>query len=132
MSLRRVFAAAFIFLLALAGFALAQTSQERADAVVRWNRIATDASAAAQADPLTESRHFAILHVAIHDALNAIDRRYQPYRAQTLSVPEASTEAAIAAAAHAALVELMPVAKSTFDIALADHDTEDRHRVNGS
>jgi hypothetical protein len=49
-----------------------------------------------------------------------IDRRYQPYRAQTLSAPKASVEAAIAAAAHSTLVELMPAARGTFDAALAE------------
>ncbi len=88
-----------------------------ADEIVRWNRVATDAAAAAQTDPMTESRIFTILHIAIHDAVNAIDRRYEPYRAQTLLVPGASTDAAIAAAAHATLIQLMPAAKSTFDAA---------------
>lgn len=87
------------------------------DEVVRWNRIANDVTAAAQADPLTESRIFTILHVAIHDAVNAIDRRYEPYRAQTLLTSGASIDAAIAAAAHTTLIQLMPAAKSTFDAA---------------
>lgn len=88
-----------------------------ADEVVRWNRIATEAAATAQTDPLTESRIFAILHIAIHDAVNAIDHRYAPYRAPTLLAPDASTDAAIAAAAHATLIQLMPAAKSAFDAA---------------
>ena len=29
-------------------------------------------------NPLHELRTYAIMHIAIHDALNAIDRRYQP------------------------------------------------------
>jgi hypothetical protein len=87
------------------------------DEVVRWNRIANDAAVAAQTDPMTESRIFTILHVAIHDAVNAIDRRYEPYRAQTLLVPGAWIDAAIAAAAHATLIQLMPAAKTTFDAA---------------
>jgi hypothetical protein len=117
---RRFLAGSFVLLFVLAGFALAQSSQKPADGVVRWNLIATDASAAAGIDPLTESRTLAILHVAIHDAVNAIDRRYQSYRAETLSASKASVEAAIAAAAHATLVELMPAAKATFDAALAE------------
>jgi membrane-associated phospholipid phosphatase/methionine-rich copper-binding protein CopC len=64
---------------------------------------------------MTESRIFTILHVAIHDAVNAIDRRHEPYRAQTLLAPGASIDAAIAAAAHATLTNLMPAANSTFD-----------------
>jgi hypothetical protein len=96
------------------------TPQIRAGEVERWNRVATDAAIAEQMDPLNESRVFAIVHAAIHNALNAIDRRYEPYRANVITVPTgASPEAAAAAAAHAALVELMPARKKDFDAALA-------------
>jgi len=30
-------------------------------------------------NPFHESSAYAMMHLAIHDALNAIDRRYQPY-----------------------------------------------------
>jgi PAP2 superfamily len=96
------------------------TPQIRAGEVERWNRVATDAAIAEQMDPLNESRVFAIVHAAIHNALNAIDRRYEPYRATVMTVPiGASPEAAAAAAAHASLVELMPARKKDFDAALA-------------
>jgi len=56
-----------------------------ADAVIDWNEVATSAAIAAglstpdaSLDPVHESRIFAMAHVAIHDALNAIDRRYKP------------------------------------------------------
>ena len=91
----------------------------RADEVLRWNRVATDASAAAQTDPLTESRAFAILHVAVHDALNAIEPRYETF-AGGLSAPRgADPRAAAAAAAHDTLVALFPAARKPFDAALA-------------
>jgi hypothetical protein len=109
---------ALLFL--LSGFTLAQTAKESVDEVVRWNRIATDAAAAAQTDPLTESRIFSILHVAIHDAVNAIDQRYAPYRLKTSSMPNASIDAAITEAAHATLAALLPAAKLTLDVAYED------------
>ncbi|HWV90487.1 MAG TPA: vanadium-dependent haloperoxidase, partial [Burkholderiales bacterium] len=71
-------------------------------------------------DPLTESRVFAITHAAMHDALNAIDRRYEPYREGVAAAPGALPEAAIAAAAHAALIELMPARKADFDLQFAE------------
>jgi membrane-associated phospholipid phosphatase len=102
---------------------LLAAAQVRAGEVERWNRVATDAAAAEQLDPLTESRLFAIVHASIHDALNAIDRRYEPYRANLAAAPGASPEAAVAAAAHASLVALMPARKAVFDEALATlHD----------
>jgi hypothetical protein len=54
-----------------------------ADAVTDWNTRAGNAAVAAciapADDPLHESRMYAMMHVAIHDALNAIDRRSRPY-----------------------------------------------------
>ena len=94
--------------------------QAGASEAARWNRVATDAAAAEQTDPLTESRVFAIVHASIHDALNAIDRRYESYQARVAAAPGASPEAAAAAAAHASLVALLPARKATFDAALAE------------
>ena len=66
--------------LGAAAFLLAGTAAEaRAEEVTRWNRIATDAMAAAEVDPLTESRMLAILHLAIHDTLNTIEPRYRTF-----------------------------------------------------
>ena len=54
-----------------------------ADAVTDWNARAGAAALAAciapADDPLHESRMYPMMHVAIHDALNAIDRRSRPY-----------------------------------------------------
>ena len=94
--------------------------QVRAGEVSRWNRLATDAAAAEQTDPLNESRVFAIVHAAMHDALNAIERRYEPYREGVAAAPGALPAAAVAAAAHAALIELMPARKADFDMQFAE------------
>jgi hypothetical protein len=47
------------------------------------------------------------MHVAIHDALNAIDRRSRPYTFRMQAVPGASPDAAVAAAARDVLVPLI-------------------------
>ena len=96
------------------------SAQLQAGEVERWNRVATDAAAAEQLDPLSESRIFAIVHASIHDALNGVQRQYEPYQARPASPPGASTETAIAAAAHASLAKLIPARKPEFDAALAD------------
>ena len=53
------------------------------DAVTVWNAnagvAAMKACVAPLDDPFHESRMYAMMHIAIHDALNAIDRRFQPY-----------------------------------------------------
>jgi hypothetical protein len=100
--------------------AIIPVTRASADEVMRWNQIATDATTAAKTDPLTESRIFAILHTAIHDAVNNIEPRYQTYQSGTSPAPGASVEAAIAAAAHDTLVVLFPGAKSNFDVAMEE------------
>src|SRR5690242_12609025 len=109
--------------------ALFFTAQARAGEVERWNRIATDATAAEQIDPLSESRILAIVHASIHDALNGVQRQYEPYRARLHSPSGASAESAVAAAAHASLSKLIPAHKAQFDAALADvlEHIEDRN-----
>ena len=96
-------------------------SSASVDEVTRWNQIATDASAVANTNPLTESCVLAILHVAIHDAVNAVESRYEPYQPRTSPAPvAASVEAAIAGAAHETLVALLPESKVSFDAALEE------------
>jgi len=90
-------------------------ARAQAEEVVRWNRIAIDAMTGAQTDPITESRMLAILHLAIHDALNSVERRYQTYTATKTTTMRASADAAVAAAAQATLSALMPRCKATFD-----------------
>ena len=96
-------------------------STASADEVIRWNQVATDAAVANKVDPLTESRIFAMLHISIHDAINAVQPRYQPYLPKERSTPvDASVDAAVAGAAHEALVALLPAGKESFDIAFEE------------
>lgn len=96
--------------------ALGSPCLSSANPVNDWNLTATTASFAAGldnefgcVDPLHESRMLAMMHVAIHDALNAIDRRYQPYAYDGAGAPGASPDAAVAAAARDVLVALFPM-----------------------
>src|SRR6516162_4063085 len=81
------------------------------DAVILWNaragEAATKACIAPLDDPLHESRMYAMMHIAIHDALNAIDRRFQPYAFDKRVEPGALPEAAAAAAARDVMVPLL-------------------------
>ncbi len=66
-----------------------------------------------------------MMHIAIHDALNAIDRRFRPYTFDKQAEPSASPEAAVAAAARDVLVPLIRqlplelVAQSCIDAGVA-------------
>jgi membrane-associated phospholipid phosphatase len=100
--------AAFAVLILMSGAAAATqpASARGGNAVTRWNGIAIETL---PVDPglLVDSRAFAILHAAIHDAVNGVRPRYQAYTTQ-LSAPGASVDAAVAAAAHDVLVALSP------------------------
>ena len=77
--------------------------------VTHWNAVAAAAYAPTQGtQPLPQSRTFAILHAAIHDALNAIDRRFAPYTPGLAAAPGADVDTAVATAAREVLVTLVP------------------------
>ena len=121
------------------------------DAVTQWNAqagtAATKACIAPLDNPFHESRMYAMMHLAIHDALNAIDRRYQPYAYDQKADPSTSPHAATAAAAHHVLVALigqLPTelvqkecidagiasTEAAYTAALADiPDSADKHRA---
>jgi PAP2 superfamily. len=85
------------------------SSHSRSTAVVDWNATATQAAVTSgmspDLNPLGESRLYAMLAIATHDALNGIDRRYRPYVHQDLHAqPWASPDAAVSAAARNVLV----------------------------
>ena len=113
MTAKRQVTTAATVLTMLVGAASAAPSQASAasDVVSAWNANAGKAAVAACIspvdNPLHESRMYAMTHVAIHDALNAIDRRSRPYAFDTKAPRGASPDAAVAAAAHDVLVPLL-------------------------
>ena len=68
--------------------------------------------------PLRTPITFAILHVAIFDAVNAVDRQYRGY-ASEFNAPGAQRDVAAAQAAHDVMVAMFPAQRATFDAALA-------------
>jgi len=94
------------FLAAAAGPALANEASD-------WNVIAIDAAAGAGGqNPVVLSRTLAMMHLAIHDALNATERRYEPYLYQSHGAAGAAPAAAVAAAARDVLVGVLSVSGS--------------------
>ena len=88
------------------------------NAVTHWNAVAGEAFAPTQGtNPLAQSRTLAILHAAIHDVLNAIDRRFEPYTPGLAAAPGASADAAVAAAAREVLIALVPDQTALVDAA---------------
>jgi hypothetical protein len=89
--------------------ALAAPSLAHASAVTQWNLNATNAliGTAGQAPPVSVM-HLAMVHGAVYDAVNGIDRGYQPYLVAPAASPWDSKEAAVATAAFRVLVSIVP------------------------
>ena len=88
----------------------------QADVVQDWNGEALKVTFAVGPP---QARVLAIVHVAMHDAINSITRRYETFAVRQASPPGASAVAAGAAAAHHVLVNLFPQMTATYDQALA-------------
>lgn len=104
------------------------------DPVLFWNAVALQAVAddhsgtwrttddgrpsPEQGGPTGGSRALAIVHIAIYDAVNAIDGSHDPYLPVMVDagiLRRASIKAAVAQAAHDTLVDLYPSQRSVFD-----------------
>jgi hypothetical protein len=95
----------FLLTLTLCGStAIVGVAPARADDVTEWNAIAIDVLALAGQNPVVMTRGLAMAHLAVHDALNAIDRRYEPYLYDRRSEPGAAPGAAVAAAMREVLI----------------------------
>jgi hypothetical protein len=92
----------------------------RADVVTDWNRVTLDTQASAGAIRTPPaSRALAMVHVAIFDSINVIDRKYEVYAVDAQPPDGASPEAAAAAAARTVLLGLYPGQQPSIDAAYA-------------
>src|SRR5439155_253733 len=71
-----------------------------ANEVVQWNETTLKAIEANGQGNVVATRTLAMVQVAVHDALNAVSRRYDAYYFEGPGDPAASPDAAVAAAAH--------------------------------
>jgi hypothetical protein len=98
--------------------ALASTS--RADVIMDWNARADSIATDKRLLPPVHGRVLAIMHVAMFEAVNAIERRYVPYRLNLVADRKTSGEVAAAVAGRDVLVDLYPDQKSGLDALLAE------------
>src|SRR5438270_4509057 len=96
-------------LIAIALLVGSSTMYAAVDAVSTWNTVAVQATLTAGENAVVQSHTLAIAHVAIHDALNSIDSRYERYAFKGHVQTGASVDAAVAAAARDALVGAIAV-----------------------
>jgi len=99
--------------------------------VLEWNQIFIDKLIATNTANSSSQRFGAIVHTAIFDAYNGIQRRYTPIFVHDEAPNGASRRAAVIAAAYTALVGLFPSQKSSLDAsytaslaALSDDDVD--------
>ena len=87
--------------------AIAPVAAADGNEVVQWNDTTMQAIVANGQSPIVSTRTVAMVQGAVHDALNAISRRYDAYYFEGPGDPAASPEAAVAAAAHTVLVAIV-------------------------
>ncbi len=103
-----------------------------ADVVQEWSDHTLDAIRADRTNPPKAARALAMAHIAMFDAINAIDKTHEPFLTNDFNAPAtASREAAAATAAWVVLRSLYPNQATNFDnfidatlAAIADSNSE--------
>jgi hypothetical protein len=90
------------------------TNAQALDPISAWNQISEKVVKAAGHPPPVAALDFAIVHLAIYDAVESIERRYEPYYTLVPGATGSSTAAA-AKAGHDVLVGLFPAQSATLD-----------------
>ena len=84
--------------------------------IVQWNQLAYElAFAEDQFNTFKGQRALAMMHLAQHDALNAIVRRFEPYALKRRLVANADPTAAVAQAARDVLLAQYPAARGEIE-----------------
>src|SRR5688500_8470274 len=97
--------------------AINRSASPAPDAATVWHNIAVQALVAAN-PPRPNPIPFldlAVVQVAVHDAVQAIDRRFTPYHVTFPGGASGSSEAAAAKAAHDVLVAILPTQAPALD-----------------
>ncbi len=118
-------AAAFLFCAALSANAQDTKEQNLApneEVILQWNRVLAQTIAVPGAHPPTilGQRSYAMMHLAMFDAVNSIDGTYTPYLTDVPGSKNASIKAAAAQAAHDVLASLYPNQQAIFEMELAN------------
>ena len=107
-----------ITILLATAFTAVFTGAACADVIMDWNAKADAIAAEKQILPAPHSRALAMLHIAMFEAVNAVEHRYAPYKLTLSADRSTSKEAAAAAAAYDVLLAIYPDQKTRLDEAL--------------
>ena len=102
---------------AVCGTLLSTAAVSSTDPVLEWNSIMV--STTATQNPFFQARFAAITQLAVFEAVNAIDKDFEPYLGTISAPPGASPDAAAVAAAHAVLENYFPGDAPALDAAYA-------------
>jgi hypothetical protein len=97
---------------------LGWTSSARADVVVDWNLIAVQTAPATRFQPVLID--YAMVHVAMHDAIQAFENRYETY-GLPIAGATGSPVAAAATAAHDILANRFPASAGSLQTTLNNY-----------
>jgi len=103
-----------MLLCACVGSVLGIVGQAAADVVTEWNQALLGAVASNSTAPPVAARAMAMTHLALFDAINAVDQSHTPYRWASAAAPGTSKQAAAASAAHSVLTHVFG-AHASFD-----------------
>ena len=90
-------------------------NHQSAEVIIEWNQLLQQNIGG---PPFAQTRTYAMAHIAMADAVVAIEGGYKPYRVRLGAPHGASAEAAAAQAAHDVLVVLIPTGQTAFANAL--------------
>ena len=133
---------ALVFMLGSTSSALAKTARapspdelESPDQVLEWNQIFIDTLIATNTANSSSQRLGAIVHTAVFDAYNGIERRYTPVFYHNEPPKGASRRAAVIAAAYTALDGLFPARHAqltaSYEASLAALSDDGKSRERG-
>ncbi|HYF32101.1 MAG TPA: vanadium-dependent haloperoxidase [Chitinophagaceae bacterium] len=115
-------AVAFVLSIAMMAFISKPTPKFKelpADVIISWNLISHETMDGKNYQPMLASRVNTMVHIAMHDALNAIDPVYVSYALKERD-RKADPEAAAATAAYTVLVASFPEKKEMLNAKLAE------------
>lgn len=92
-----------------------QAAEGRVDETLVWNEVLLDAIISSTLGNPASIRVGAIVHAAMFDAHNGVERRYAPIHENEQAPRGASARAAVVGAAYRTLVTLYPAQKAKFD-----------------
>jgi hypothetical protein len=111
----KAFAPALVGLTLISGTTLVQ-----ADVITDWNKTAIDVMKAVNVAGNPWTRSMAIMNVSMADAVNSVQNRYARFTPELQPDPNASPEAAAAAAARTILMRQYPGQKEKIEEAYAE------------